>query len=385
MSLEIEGRLYLKLTFAGVEFPFQRVNSVNFLHTAVSARIGVPTFHLSLNDPTGFFEKEGLIGDGIPLEVVVGPAPDAPIMHTFQFRLNNPTKKHSTPNTVYDIDGYLDVPAYWHASAKDPIEGTSSDVLQSIADSCGLTLDDGVQSDDFQVWWPGNRRYFQWAWDVCQHSYAADNACLQMGLETDKTLFRRDVNLLDEVDHQLSFMEPREGFILATDVQPFTRAGSSNHISGYRRAHVYQNLMKNDAELNVLDEEVEVEASGGEVSFLMNKNVRDQVSKAAVHFRPLDFGATHEKYERASYQNGRYASIFGTGIRVVTPEATEVKLFQNIELPINYPEDPAQPRYSEHLSGIHKIETHGVYVNGSNYYEHMTAIRRAYGSDTKEN
>lgn len=341
--------------------------------------------HLSLNDPTGFFEKEKLLGDGVPLEVVVAPAPDSPIIHTLNFRINNAAKRHSTPNTVYDIDGYLDVPVFWHASAIEPVDGMSSDALATIADACGLELDDDVFTDDYQIWWPGNRRYFQWAWDVCTHSYASDTACLQIGLETDKRLIRRDVNQLESVDHKMSFMEPREGFILATDVQPFTRAGASNHVSGYKRGHVYQDLMNNVAQLNVLDEKVEVQATGGEVSFLLNKKIRQQVSRASVRFRPLQFGTTHLKYERAAYQNGRYASIFGTGVRIITPEATEVKLFENIEMPINYPEDPTKPRYSEHVSGIHKIETRGIYVNGFGYYEHFTAIRRAYGSETEEN
>lgn len=384
MAFEVEDRLYIRLKFAGEEFPFMRVNSVNFLHMSASSKIGIPMFHMSLNDPDGYLEKEKLLGDGIPIEISVAPSPTSKIVHTHTFRMNTPRKKHSTPNTVYELDGYLDKPKYWHNSTSEYTEGLASDVLSKIADSCDLEYD-GESTNDFQVWWPGNRRNFQWAWHVAQRAYISETACLQLALDFDGKLLLKDVNKLDTVDHRMTYMEPRKDHILATDVEPDANSGTQNHIGGYKVGRVYQKLMKNAEEFNVYDDAMEVEPTTGEKSFLRNKVLTEGTEKATVFFAPLDFGAVNPMYERAKYQNSRMDGLFSLNLVVVTPEATEVKLFQNIEIFLNYPEDPASPRYSRHMSGIYKVVSKTIYVHGSNYYERFTLSRRAYGEETAEN
>ena len=383
MSFEVKGRLFLQIKFAGVEFPFQRVNSVNFLHMSASGKINLPMVHLSLNDPTGFMEKEQLVGDGIPMEVTVSPSPDIQ-PKVYNFRVNTPKKTHSSPNTVYEFDGYLDVPKYWHDSTRDYTEGLASDVLKSIAGRCGLEFD-GESSNDFQVWWPGNRRFFQWACHVAGRSYVADDACMQLGIDFDKKMYFKNVNELSGANHKMSFMEPRQGFILATDVDPLSNAGSNNHVGGYSGVRVYQNMMENVAEFNVPDDALTVSPTSGERSFLRNKVVKGEVEKGSVMFGPLNFGNSHPMYQRALYQNQRFENLFNFGLRVHTPELTKVKLFDNIDITLNYPENNKGPRFSRHLSGIYKVVTKNVYVNGSNYYELFTMMRRAYGDSAKEN
>jgi len=383
-AFEIEDRLFIKLKFAGKEFPFLRVNSINFIHMSASSKTGIPMFHLSLNDPTGYFEKEKILGDGIPVEISVAPKPDSPIVHTHEFRINSVNKKHTAPNTVYDIDGYLNKPKYWHNTTNMWTEGLASDVLSDICDACDLEYD-GVDTADFQVWWPGNRRYFNWAWHVARRAYMSEEACLQLGLDFDGKLKLKDVTKLDTVNYKMTFMEPRPGFILATDLHPVTSSGSPNHLSGYQDARVYQLLMKNVAEFNVYDNAIKINPTKGERSFVRNKVLQGETTFARTQFGPLDFGAVHPMYERAIYQNARLDSLFGLTVAAVTPEATTVELFDNIEVTINYPEDPLQPRYSRHLSGIYKVVSKTIYLNGVNYYERFTMSRRAYGEETAEN
>lgn len=383
MSFEVKGRLFLQIKFAGIEFPFQRVNSVNFLHMSASNKLHLPMVHFSLNDPTGFMEKEQLVGDGIPIEIAVSPSPDIEPKR-YSFRLNTPKKSHSTPNTVYVMDGYLDVPKYWHDTTRDYIEGLASDVLEDVADRSGLEFD-GESSNDFQIWWPGNRRNFDWAAFVAMRAYLDDKACMQMAVDFDKKMLFKNVNELDKSDHKVSFMEPRQDFILATDVEPFSSAGSNNHLGGYKGVRVYQNLMKNMAEFNVPDDALDISATSGERSFLRNKTVEGEIDRGAVTFGPLNFGNEHPKYQRAIYQNQRFETLFNLGLRIVTPDKTEVALFENLDITLNYPESNKGPRYSRHMSGIYKVVTKNIYVNGSNYYEAFTAVRRAYGDATKEN
>lgn len=383
-AIEVENRLYTKLKFAGKEFPLLRVNSVNFIHMSASSKVGVPMFHLSVNDPTGYFEKEKILGDGIPVEITVAPKPDSPIVHKYEFRLNKLTKKHTEPNTVYEMDGYLNKHKYWHTTTREYTEGLASDVLRKIAGACDLKYD-GEDTADFQIWWAGNRRYFDWAWNVARRAYLSEEACLQLGLDFDGSLRLKDVTKLDTVNHKMTFMEPRPGFILATDLQPITDSGTNNHVSGYQDARVYQNLMRNAAEFNVFDNAIKVNATKGERSFTRNKVLQGETDSARTQFGPLSFDAMHPMYQRAIYQNARLDSLFGLTVAVVTPEATRIKLFDNIEVTINYPEDPLQPRYSRHLSGIYKVVSKAIYVNGNNYYERFTMSRRAYGEATSEN
>lgn len=383
-AFEVEDRLYTRLKFAGKEFPFLRVNSVNFIHMSASAKIGVPMFHLSVNDPNGYFEREKILGDGIPVEISVAPRPDSPIVHTYEFRINSVNKQHTNPNTTYEIDGYLNKPKYWHNTTRQWTEGLASDVLSGICDECDLEYD-GESTADYQVWWPGNRRYFEWAWYVARRAYLSDSASLELGLDFDGKLKLKDITRLDVADYQMSFMEPRPGFILATDIQPTTRSGSPNHLSGYQDARVYQKLMNNAAEFNVYDNVLEVAPTKGERSFTRNKVIQGETTAARTQFGPLDFGNTHPKYERAIYQNARMDALFGLTVAVVTPEATNVKLFDNVEIVINYPEDPYKPRYSRHLSGIYKVVSKAIYINGMNYYERFVMSRRAYGEETAEN
>jgi len=382
MTFEVTGRLYVKIVLAGVEFPFVRANSLEFLHSSASSKVHLPMIHLALTDPYGFFEKEGLMGDGIPMEISVSPSPEVE-PHILNFRLNTPKKTHSSPNTRYELDGYLDVPKYWHDSTKEHVEGIASDVLQKIADDCGMEYE-GESTNDFQVWWPGNRRYFEWAQFVSQRAFSSDESCLQLAVDFDKSMKLKDVNDLSTVDHYMTFMEPRDGHVLLTDVSPFSSSGSNNHLSGYGSSTVYQKLMENTSDFNVFDKELSVNPTSGERSFLRNTVIQGEVASGPVRFNPLDFGNTHDKYHRATYQNRRFEELFNLGLRVVTPEKTNIKLFENAELTINYPEGNMH-RFSRHLSGVYKVVTKTLFVNGSNYYEAFTLVRRAYGDSTSEN
>ena len=383
MPYEIKDRLSIKIFFAGVEFMFERANNLNFLHMSASSKIGVPMLHFLVDDVVDFFADQTLLGDGIPIEIVLSANSSDTPSTTYNFRLNTFKKRNAFPGTQYEIDAYLDVPAYWHQSGLRPRKGTSSQVLSDIAADCELKFD-GPTTNDSMIWFPGNKKYHSWAREIASKSYRSPTALMQLGLEFDKTLKFRDVAQLDDEAWYASMMDPKQGYILVTDFQPSTHSGTNNARHNYSSARVYQNMLKNVEKFNDYDDKIEVQPFSGEVSFSRNTKLGNAVTRGNVVFAPLEFGNVHDKYQRSLYQNVRQNALFSQACSIVTPDVTDVKLFDSVFLSFG-DSNNSSSLYQKLYSGVFKAVSRSIYVHANNYYEKFDLLRRASPVEVSEN
>jgi hypothetical protein len=382
MPYEIKDRLSLKLFFAGVEFPFERANSLNFIHLSASSRIGIPMMHISLDDVVDFFADASLLGDGIPIEIVLA-GPGGESSQTYNFRLNTYRKKSASPGTQYEIDGYLNVPAYWHQSALNPIKGTATEALKTIASRCGLTFS-GENTNDSMTWFPSNKKYHAWAREICSRSFKAATSMMNLGLDFDSTLHFVDVTDLGATKHQAAMAEVKQGYIFVTDFQPDTSSGTNNARFNYSSARVYQNSMEDLEKLWVYDDKIDVQPYSGEISFLHNTVLKESVTRGNVAFSPISFGNTHAYYERAKYQNPRHNALFSQSCSIVTPDVTKIKLFDTVFLSFDAT-NTSSALQRKAFSGLFRAVSRTVYVHANNYYEKIDLVRRAFPVKLSEN
>lgn len=377
MAFEIEDRVSIRLFLGGVEVLFSKINSLNFLHMGSSSKLGVPMIHLSLSDPTEIISNRKLLGEGSSIRVMLSSGVGFKTVKTYLFRLNKHRKLAAAPSTTYEMDGYLDVPAYWIQTALKPRKGSSYQVLSEIAEDCGLEFEGDTTSDE-QVWIPGNLKYYAWAKNIAERGYRSETSAMKLCLEMDGTLLYKDVCNLLQADHKVSLISKTPGHILATDFRPDTSAGFNNVRHSYKSAVVYQNILNNQTDFNKYDEEVTVEQHSDEVTFLRNSDISNQVTRGSVRFQPLDFGNVHENYHRAKYQGSRLNGLFSLVGSVVTGDVTDVRVFDNLQMNLS---SSSGTEHEKPYSGLYKVGGRVVYVNGSNYYEKFDVLRRAYSTE----
>lgn len=388
MAYEIQDRLSLKLMIAGVEFVFNRANNLNFLHMSASSKIGVPMIHLSLDDAVDFLADQALLGDGVPISVILSNNTSGSRPTTYNFRLHTFSKKNSSPGTQYEMDGYLDVPKYWLQSSIALKKGTSSQVLKKIAEDCGLTFD-GAATNDLMIHYPANRKNHIWARDIAGTSWASDSQSMNLAIDFGKQMRFKDITDLADVNHRASFMEPKNGYIMVTDFKPASDSGMNNARHNYSSA-----IVRQYAGYNNMVSTIPIRPLGSEVSFSRNTTLGSSITRGNIQFAPIEFGDAytgrkdggnvHANYHKAKYSNARHNATFSQPCYIVTPEVTNVKIFDNLSLSFNA-QDAASSLYQKMYSGTFKVVSRTVYVHANNYYEKLELVRRASPVRMKEN
>jgi len=375
MPYEFEDRVYVDLVFNGQTFPFDRVNNLNFLHISTSTKIGVPMLHMSLHDQMDFFSDSLTLSDGCLIRARVGKSASS-IDHDYLFRLNSVKRTSSSPGTNYEIDAYLDVSNYWHNTANLPFKGTSYSLMENIAKVSGMTFaPNEADTKDQQVWWPGNRRFFQWAWSVCEESFKSESSHMQMAITPTKELRFSDVTVTPKTNWDASFMIPRVDHILVTDFLPNDNSGSGNHLTTYGSNRVKQDLL--GSKLQELEDTMRIDRRPDELSFRINSDIISQVTRGQVEFAPLDWGNTHKNLQRGKYQNQRMSALFSGGCSILTSESTKVMPLDGVNLFVSQ-SGASGNEFNSMYSGRYIVSTKSIYVHTNNFYERMDLVRKAY-------
>jgi hypothetical protein len=363
---ELKNQLSLKLYFDDKEFPFQYANAVDFIHMSCSTKLGVPMLHMVLYDNMDFFPNSGTLGDATKIALTVGTSEAS---DTYRFRLNSFNRLSSPGGNRYELDAYMDVPAYWSATTKQPFHGTSNDALQNLASTCSLKYS-GTPTSDSQVWYSGNHQNHEWARMLAERGYKSTNSCMQLGLDLSATLVYSNVMEKSEPIARFSVGDPKPGYYLASDFLPASTAGSANHFSGYKESAVAQSVFT-QGQQTLSDVSVFVPAS---TKLLVNDSVVSSVARGRVYFTAVDSGNVHSFYEKALYQNRRLTGLFNMRMELVTPMHTNLKLLDTLEVVVD-----SKNKKQEAFSGNYRVASRVVYIHDMNYYEKLELFSPTIG------
>lgn len=360
----VQDRLAIQILFEGKEFPFNRMNSLGYLHIAASAKLSVPMLDMQVMDTIGWVSKNNVLFDGAKIEVVISSKGSPG--YTYSFRLNSFKEDRAGDTTTYHIDGYLDAAKYWSGSQRDSITGTPSEVLRTIASACGLKQDiDGTTNS--QTWFSRNQKYHEWAREVGDSGYASDQSCMVLALDLDGTLRYKNVGSTSTANKIVSLVQPVRNTIHAPVFMPRVTSGVANMVSGYRSNLVQQNPLSE--QLYRIHQRVEFQ-NDEQGSLMVNGNVSSAVERGLVMFAPINPGNVGEEFERGRYQNKRVGFLYSVGLDVLTPDVTELPLLATVD--VTSPVDERTKMYA----GRYRVVTRTLFVKGADYYEKLELSRK---------
>jgi hypothetical protein len=370
MSLNIRDRLYLQIMINGVEFPLDKLNTLQYLHIGESVRAYLPTLNLRLVDATKFIAQNNLLVDGAIIKITIGVQGRK---KTYEFRrFNHKAIPGGEGGTQYHISAFLNVPLYWMASTPKAINGTASEAIKKIANDCGLNFY-GVTTSESQLWMPYNTRYCEFARQVAERAWVDTESCVQLGVTADKTV--RLINVSDFANRKALEVFSNKGNYASsfpvTDEQLLSKSGFFNSVGGYQDTTIQQSLI---ATTDQTVSQVNVKRNSRVLS--MNKALKDSVPQAKVSFAPIDVGNVSTHYENALYQNRRLSNLFTFGVEFNTAHLVDSNLLDIALCELTMPEVSGM----QDISGNFLITSKVTYIEGMNFYQKLECYRHGANS-----
>lgn len=366
MSLNIRDRIFLQVLINNIEFPLDKLNTLQYLHISESVRSYLPVLNLKLVDATKFIAQNNLLVDGAIIKITIGADNKK---KTYEFRrFNHQAIPSGDGGTQYHISAYLNVPLFWMASTPTALNGTASETIKSIANTCGLSFT-GVQTSETQLWMPHNTRYCEFARQVSERAWIDSESCVQMAVSADKTL--RLVNVSDfetrKAAESFSNKGNYAGSFPVTDQKLVSKSGLFNSAGGYQDTKIQQSFVSlTDKDLS------QVNVKRNSRSLSMNKDLKAAVSQSKVTYAPIDVGNISDNYETALYQNRRLSNLYTFGVDFNTAYMVESNILDIVLCELTMPELSGM----QDISGNFLLTSKVTYVEGMNFYQKMECYRQ---------
>lgn len=373
MSLNIRDRIFLQILINGMEFPLDKLNALQYLHISESVRSYLPILNLKLVDATKFIAQNNLLVDGAIIKVTIGIDNKK---KTYEFRrFNHTSNPGGEGGTQYQISAYLNVPLFWMASTPSALQGTASEAIKSIANTCGLNFT-GVTTSESQLWMPHNTRYCEFARQVSERAWIDNESCIQLAVSADKTA--RLVNVSDFDNRKPLEVFSNKGnyasSLPVTDQKLMSKSGLFNSAGGYQDTKIQQSFT------NVTDKDLsKVSVKRNSKSISMNKELKESVDQSKVSYAPIDVGNTAEHYETALYQNRRLSNLFTFGVEFNTSALVDSNILDIALCELTMPELSGM----QDISGNFLITSKVTYLEGMNFYQKLECYRQ--GSNATQN
>lgn len=346
----------------GYEFPLSNGNALTVLHIVASTTLTLPALHIQIMDSLNVM-KDTNLNDGSKLTVVIKGAQTI----TRNFRVHHWIRTPIGPGFTYTIDAYYDAPQYWSGSAIGGITDTSSNVLSSICDTTGLTYwPKNTSTKDSMLWMPSNKSYGLWARAIARYGYLNDTSHMVLGVDTQGNMRYIDVNSFASSGINVGYLAPQgvDNFITITDFKPTVKSGINNNLAGYLHTRNVQSIS------NGTDPESELSVNIGNNPYpLFNQDVRSTIGRGSISYSPIDVGNTHDKYERARYQNSRYDMLNNLGGEFLFP------VQNNLEVLDDFSYTGPAGLHNIQYDGTYRIGTKIIFIAGSTYQEKVIAFR----------
>lgn len=356
ITSNLEGGIYI----GGNELDLTGVNFMQSLHMRSSARAKLPVMTLSFSDTTGTAVTNGL-QDGVAIKVVLNGA----LNKEYKFRVHRWSRVPVGVAFNYTIEAYYDAPKWWAGSASASIKGTSYEAIKSLASDCGLQMwKSSSPTSDSMVWNPGNKIYSEFARSIARCGFVDEKSHMVLGVDLAGQV--RYVNINANPPPTLNFGHVVDttstSFVQILDFTPTATSGENNVIAGYMHDRYVQTLEK-----PVVLKEVQLTPDSQKP--LLNKDVRSLITRGGITYGPIDFGNTHDKYERAIYQNTRFNLLNNLQAEVSLGFQVDLDLFDNFKYV------PPEEMNSASYAGEYTVNDKIIYIAGSSYYEKLLVTK----------
>lgn len=327
----------------------------------------LPTVHFAVSDAQHTLDKVSL-QDGIPMTVAI-KAQSGQTKY-YSFRKFHHKKVFNGTCFTYEIDGYLNYPTFWTGTSTQSIQGPSSDVMQQIATTCGFQYN-GVTTNDTQVWVQRNRTYGEFAKTITERGYIDDGSYLVSGVDPTGTLFYKDVNNLAPSKINIVLGQLISGSYTAMEYHPIANSGLTNKMQGYQHTRFDQSMVGSTAE-SLSTSYDQITFTPDVPGYYVNQTISQQISTGYKSFGGIDVGNTHDAYEKAIYQNRRFASLFSLGVEFIMYTPTELTLFDRFTFAV----DTESQKQDVPYAGTYTIAAKAIFITGATYAEKLLGVRQ---------
>jgi len=365
MGYLVQGRVEISIYFNDEEFLFDNVNVLNYLHISESRKFQLPALTLSIMDRSQYFSRTDALKDGAKITIVL-KASGGKSSKTMNFRVFS---YESEGGFTYTISGYRDFPIYFNTTSFKPIYGSSTAVLQEVAGRCGMEFD-GVSTNDVQNWYPRNLTYAKFVRSVVDHGWVTDTSFMDVAVSASGKMIYRDLNSLTKDPIKLIAYSYADDSYPVTSYELSTSSGFNNQRTGYWNTYLDQSIIVNPQVYSDLTFKSDSKEP------LLSIQLREQLSRGQWTYTPIDVGNIHYAYQKASYQNIRFANLLSFGVDFTLPVDTEIEIFDRVSFTVQSEDASITTRYV----GIYTVAEKITYVQGANYVEKITAFR--HGTNT---
>ena len=362
MSYVIQDRIEVSVLFGELNYPLGQLNSLNFLHMGSSIRMLVPTLCIGITDQMGIMNT-GILKDGLQIRVVIKPVGSTESM-THRFVLSGLKYTNTGMGTQFTVYGYGGNTLYFAGTSTEGIRASSNEVIEQIANRCGLTYD-GTDTNDVQLWMPQNRLNSVFARRTAGAGYVDNRSLMKLGLCMNGTLRYKNLNSVTDLKLRLLQGKTEKGFLPIVDHAPKVENGSSNVFSGY----ALQRFKQSTETPGVEDTLTFIPDSR---TPMIDVEMKSRIKRGLADFGPLDFGNTNESYDKALYQNRRYSSLYSVGCDFLTVYHSGLLLLDRIE----FTGEQESGETNDSVTGQYVVSGHAILVQGPNYYEKIEGFRQ---------
>ena len=367
--------LYLGISFNDIELPLNNNTLVvETMLITTNVKMSLPSCSLIIRDKEGFFESKCSLAAELPFIIKFGTSPDN--VETFKFRIFTPSESKSLEETVYSIIGVYQSPRYILESRNTPLRGTSSAVLKTITEECGLKYS-GVDTADAQVWNPGNNKNHVFVRQIVSHSYIGKSSCLRHGVTGSGDFRLRNLATIDTGKNPVFWrgIQPESAgdSYQLYDLNSSTNSGFSNSVSGYAQSMIQQSGL---TDITVAFKHVELAAQNPILP--LNATIKNGIKSTRILFAPIDCGNNHSNYEEASYQNTRIAHLYSSSVVFMHGSKTSYDVLDVVTIL----QQSSRDFPPDSMSGNYIITGKAIFLQGTNFYEKFEGVRLGNTVDT---
>lgn len=370
--IRITDRIFLDIRIDGNPIP-EAFNLINTIALTEGNGALFPACTIQFNDLSGYLKDQLNLVDGNQLSVTVGKQEANVSTVTRQYRLFG-SRAPSTPvGSIIKIVGIYDAPAFTMSNARESFQGSSSQVLQEIAQLCKLEFDGpSVKTDDAQTWLNICKTRSAFVQDIARRGYIDPHSAMACTLTSLGVLKYKNLAEVIEQTPKFSILHnvlpggDKGSVYLVKQARDSSTSGMVNSWQNYGSTKIIHSLTGT----NEVEDKLEVKTSGKYLA--INQQVADTVHMSRVDYAPLDCSNVHAKYERALYQNVRLLSLFCERQSILVTECTDVQLFDTVY----YRQADADLMKPAEQSDIYIVVGKSVFVKGGqSYAERLELIR----------
>lgn len=328
-------------------------------------RFFLPMMILKFADQFDVMSQLGIqFYDGMPIKITIANGSGNAMVPAYEFRMYAPkiTKKSTTRN--YSISGIMDVPKYLGSAQPRAFTDTTSNVVKSIAEECGLEYD-GTETSDSQTWHQANKTNSEFVQYLRKQGYAGDDSLMSVGVTPDKVLHYLDLNAIEDSEITLGYGD--QSTVPIVDHRIIDKYGQ-HYVNGFGSKQINQ---QDDSEQT--DTNINPRASQPAI----NTTLRDEIGNIKINFTPIFHeDDVHTNWAQTTHQNDRGHALNTSVVDVLTQSMTDLTLFKSVQFdPATAHKVTAEEEEMNTRRGKYVVTGHQIYVVGQYYAEKFRLTR----------